>query len=91
VNCEECGKALGFFRCYQHPIMGKKHALCSTCFDQVNASVSKWQEFVLQNSFNNQISNINSDLNCKNITPNLKQTRNILKNVSAETSILLKK
>jgi len=51
-DCEECGKSLGIFKGYQHPTMGKKHLLCSLCFDKVSESVEKWSEFVLSNSFN---------------------------------------
>lgn len=91
VICEECGKALGFFKCYQHPTMGKDYNLCSSCFDKVNESVSKWQEFVIKNSLSNNISNKNFNLNLKNVTPNLNQRKKIFENVSAETSILLKK
>ncbi len=51
-DCEECGKKLGIFEGYQHPTLGKKHLLCSPCFDQVSESVEKWKEFVLSSSFN---------------------------------------
>ena len=54
IECEECGKALGIFEGYRHPTMGKKHLLCSPCFDQVNESVARWREFVLANSFNTE-------------------------------------
>jgi hypothetical protein len=51
-ECEECGKRLGILQGYQHPTMGKKHLLCSPCYDQVSASVEKWGEFVRTNSLN---------------------------------------
>jgi len=31
--------------------MGKKHLLCSPCFDKVSKTVEMWGEFVLSNSF----------------------------------------
>lgn len=51
INCEECGKKLGVFEGYRHPTLGKKHLLCSPCFDQASESVKRWGEFVLSNSF----------------------------------------
>jgi len=59
IECEECSKTLGIFEGYRHPTLGKKHYLCSPCFDQVNESVSRWGEFVLSNSFNNGKANYN--------------------------------
>jgi len=90
VECEECGKTLGIFEGYQHPTMGKKHHLCSPCFNQVNESVTRWGEFVLANSFNNGTSKKNLALKWKNIAPSFNRTRNIIENVSAETDILMK-
>jgi len=49
-QCEECGKRLGIVEGYQHPTLGKKHLLCSPCFDKVSESVEKWREFVLNKS-----------------------------------------
>lgn len=57
LECEECGTKLGILEGYRHPTMGKKHHLCSTCFDQVSESVARWGEFVRTNSFNNGSSN----------------------------------
>ena len=51
-ECEECGKNLGILKGYFHPTMGKKHYLCSKCWDHVSYSVEKWKEFVISNSFN---------------------------------------
>jgi hypothetical protein len=45
--CEECGKKLGFFEGYRHLTLGKEFLLCSSCFDRVDESVTKWREFVL--------------------------------------------
>ena len=90
VECEECGKTLGIFEGYRHPVMGKNHQLCSVCFDQVNESVARWKEFVLSNSFNNGTSKKNLALKWKNIAPSFGQPRNIIENVRAETDILMK-
>ena len=70
IKCEECGKNLGIFGGYQHPTFGKKHLLCSLCFDQVSESVEKWGEFVLSNSFNVKTPKINSKVPQININPN---------------------
>jgi hypothetical protein len=91
VECDECGKTLGFFKSYQHPTMGKKHSLCSNCFDQVNESVSQWREFVLQNSFNNKTSKTNTESKYQNIVQIFNQRRNIVENVSAEARVLIRK
>jgi hypothetical protein len=90
-NCEECGKTLGIFEGYQHPTMGKKHNLCSKCFDNVNESVMKWKEFVLSNSFNINVEEENFKLKWESIKPMFKKRRNILQNVCAETGILIEK
>lgn len=52
IECEECGTKLGILEGYRHPTMGKKHLLCSPCFDQISESVAKCGEFVRTNSFN---------------------------------------
>jgi len=90
VECEECGKTLGIFKGYRHPTMGKKHLLCSPCFDQVNESVARWREFVLANSFNNGSSRKDNALKWKNMAPNFNQKRSIVEDVSAETNILMR-
>lgn len=61
VECEECGKTLGIFEGYRHPVMGKKHYLCYPCFEKVNESVDRWKEFVLSNSFNKENTSYNYD------------------------------
>ena len=91
IECEECGKTLGIFEGYRHPTMGKKHHLCSPCFDNINDSVSRWREFVIANSFNNGSSRTDLDMEWKKLAPSFNRRRNIIENVSAETSILLRK
>jgi hypothetical protein len=87
-ECEECGKTLKMLEGYKHPTMGKKHFLCSPCFEQVDASLALWRDFVLANSFRNGSSGENTKLSWKDILPS---RRTIVENVSAETSILIRK
>ena len=81
IECEECGKALGIFEGYRHPTMGKKHLLCSPCFDQVNESVARWREFVLTNSFNNVTSKNTFQSARENVPFNLSQKRKNFDNI----------
>ncbi len=90
-DCEECGKKLGMLEGYRHPTMGKKHLLCSPCFDQVSDIVARWGEFVLSNSFNNGSSKKNSELKYKNIAQSINHRRNIIENIFAEKGILIRK
>ncbi len=68
VECNECGKKLGFVAGYRHPTRGKKYLVCSTCFDNVNESVKQWREFILpyNNYFKNNTSENNGHFNMKN-------------------------
>ena len=90
-DCKECGKKLGIMEGYRHPTMGKKHLLCSPCFDQVSDSVSRWGEFVRTNSFNMNPAECNSQLNLKEMIPNFKSTRDIFDRVWADREVLLQK
>ena len=47
IKCQECGKNLGIFEGYRHPTLGKKHLVCSSCFNTVDESVERWRDFVL--------------------------------------------
>ena len=69
VSCEECGKKLRILEGYCHPTMGKKHHLCSPCFDQVSESVAKWREFVMSNSFNVNAAASNTSIDWKQFAP----------------------
>jgi hypothetical protein len=77
-DCEECGKKLSVLEGYQHPTLGRKHLLCSHCFDRVSDSVEQWREFVLSNSFNMEKSNSKSQVNLKKIKANFTKIREIL-------------
>jgi len=90
-ECEECGKKLGIFEGYQHPTLGKKHHLCSPCYEEVDASVARWREFIQANSFNNGTSKKNFNLGLENIAPKLNQRRSIIENVCAEIGIIMRK
>ena len=57
----ECGRKLGFLKGYRHPTMGKKHLLCSNCFDHVQESVEQWREVVLY--YSNFLNNNNAKNN----------------------------
>ena len=86
-DCEECGKKLGTFEGYRHPTMGKKHHLCSPCFDQVSESVARWGEFVRNNTFNMNAQN--SQMNWKEMIPKFNSTQNIIDHVWTEKEVLL--
>ncbi|KYK24735.1 hypothetical protein AYK25_01520 [Thermoplasmatales archaeon SM1-50] len=45
-ECVQCGKKLGVFEGYRHPIMGKQYLLCNSCFDPVFESVERYREAV---------------------------------------------
>jgi hypothetical protein len=90
-TCEECSKKLGVFEGYRHPTMGKKHLLCSPCFDQISESVARWGEFVRTNTFNMNVPGNNSQLNWKEMIANFNQTRNILDQPWAEKEVILQK
>ena len=74
-KCEECGKGLKFIEGYRHPTLGKKHLLCSPCFDQVSESVARWSEFVQANCFNVKASKNDIQLYWKKIRTDLVQTK----------------
>jgi hypothetical protein len=91
VECVECGKKLGIMQGYKHPTMGKKHHLCSPCFDQVSESVAKWKDFVLGNSFNNNQSNINIEQVWKKIIPNSTKINDMIDNIVVEKEFTIQK
>lgn len=45
-KCAECGKKIGFFRGYRHPILGKKKCVCRTCWDKIDKSESEYNKFI---------------------------------------------
>ena len=67
TDCEECGKNLGLLEGYRHPTSGKKHLLCSTCFNMVSVSVDNCRTFANANSFNNASSNTGLKIDLKKI------------------------
>jgi len=90
VECIECGKKLGFLEGYCHPTMGKKHHLCSPCFDQVSDSVEKWREFVMSNSFNANTKQMNIQMYWKKILPSCSKINKVLNNFKIEKEICMK-
>lgn len=89
-DCEECGKKLGMLEGYRHPTMGKKHLLCSPCFDQVSDSVARWGEFVRNNSFNMNAQS-NSQMNWKEMIPKFNSMQHIFEHTWAEKEVLVQK
>ena len=79
--CEECGKKLGIFEGYIHPTMGKKHHICSNCYNQVSESVEKWREFVITNSFNRTPTKNINWVSLKKIKPNFKKIITVSENI----------
>ena len=88
-ECVECGKKLGIFEGYQHPTMGKKHLVCSPCFEHVEESVAKWREFVVNNSFNVNTSEITQQVSWKEKMPDFAQSMKIPQRVLAEILVYL--
>jgi hypothetical protein len=50
-SCVECGKRLGVFEGYRHPVKGMHFLVCSQCFLQLEESLAQWRSFILENSF----------------------------------------
>jgi len=88
TECEECGKKLGIFEGYQHPTMGKKHLVCSPCFEQVEESVTKWREFVVNNSFKLNANERTKQVSWKEKMPDF-ASMNIPQRVLAEILVYL--
>jgi hypothetical protein len=82
VECKECGRKLGIFEGYRHPLMGKKHLLCSNCFDTVSKSVEQWNRLVLSYAdfFNNETSNNSFQFEFKNLFSNFNTKRKMFFN-----------
>jgi hypothetical protein len=53
-KCVECGKNVGFFQSYRHPVRGKDYYICNDCYDKISASVDQYREFISNNSFNTE-------------------------------------
>jgi len=79
-ECEECKEKLGIFEGYYHSALGKNNFLCSSCFDKVSLRVEKWSEFVLSNSFNNEASKNNLQLNWNNVLKGFNQIQRMTGN-----------
>ena len=79
-ECVECQKKLGIIEGYRHPVLGKDHLLCSTCFDTVSKNVEKWSELISPyvGFFNKESSTI-ADI--QKIGENIKKIRNRVSNL----------
>jgi len=71
--CEKCSKKLGIIEGFRHPTLGKKHLLCSPCYDKVSESVENWSNFVLSNSFIRKSSNNGTKIIWEKIASNFNQ------------------
>ena len=67
--CEECGKKIGIFNGYNHPISGKKSIVCGDCFNSIDETLTLWREFVLSNSFNKESSDFKFNFRRENFSP----------------------
>lgn len=45
--CEKCGSELSIIGQCIHPILGKKHIICRTCFMKLDKLIEHWRTFVL--------------------------------------------
>jgi predicted amidophosphoribosyltransferase len=46
-KCSECGKKLGFFEGYSHPVEGKKKCVCGKCWDKLEKSEKRYCSFIM--------------------------------------------
>ena len=46
-RCYECGKKLRLWEGYIHPTLGGKILVCSKCFKNVEKSMEKYRNFIL--------------------------------------------
>ena len=44
--CEKCGNKLSIIGGYIHPILGKKHVICTTCYKKLDKIIEQWRNFV---------------------------------------------
>ena len=56
--CEECGKKVGIFSRYNHPIFGKKSIVCGDCFTSADETLTLWRNFVFSSSLNNEFKDL---------------------------------
>ena len=71
--CEKCSKKLGIIEGFRHPTLGKKHLLCSPCYDKVSESVESWSNFVLSNAFIKESPNNGTKIIWEKIASNFNQ------------------
>jgi DNA-binding Lrp family transcriptional regulator len=47
IKCSECGKDLDILEEYRHPVEGRKKIVCSTCWNKIDDSESRYTNFIL--------------------------------------------
>ena len=47
--CDKCGNELSIVGRYIHPIFGKKHIICKSCFMKLEKIIEQWRKFVIAN------------------------------------------
>ena len=90
VKCGECGEKLRFYKGYRHPTMGKKHLVCSFCFDKVSDSVEKWKDFVSSNSFKYESSKSTVQFYSKNTPESFSQKHKMFDNFFTENEVKIR-
>ncbi|MBU0497967.1 MAG: hypothetical protein KKC68_00140 [Candidatus Thermoplasmatota archaeon] len=45
--CYECGERITFWKSRFHPVRGKKVLVCLHCFEVIQESLEKYQDFIL--------------------------------------------
>jgi len=45
-KCKECGSIMSMFHGHIHPIKGKKHIICKSCYQEIDDLIKQWQTFV---------------------------------------------
>lgn len=67
-KCIECGKNLGIFEGYRHPVSNRGKYVCRDCFEKIDESMKNWREFIQSNSFNNESMNVSIEAIIKSWT-----------------------
>jgi len=44
--CSDCGKKLGAFEGFRHPVDGKKKCVCGKCWDKIEKSEEEYSDFI---------------------------------------------
>jgi hypothetical protein len=90
-KCNECGKIMIMFHGHIHPIKGKKHIVCNSCYQEIDDLITQWQTFVfvhptyikslnissekIKNNFQNTVTKIMSNYSTP-ISKNISENEN---------------